>query len=116
MLQKEAQIILAKCNPKQLYGIRVEKQESQWLMTWAFPLNEQKANSEGFSKIMLSGNFEPDTKYPGCPYCGTKFFITCSCGKISCYHEGDKIVTCHWCGNSGEAEQTETDNVAGGGM
>lgn len=117
MLKKEAQVVLAKCTQKHLYGIRMEKQDSTWLMTWAFPLNEQKANAEGFSWVRLTGNCIPLEQYPGCPYCGTKLFVVCNkCGRLSCYHEGDKTVTCHWCGNSGEAVKTETDVIQGGDM
>jgi len=110
-MKVEAQIVLAKCRANQLYGIRVEKKDKDWLMTWAFKMNEKKAVSEGYTEQKkLEGSFPLAENYPGCPYCGAKQLILCeNCGKISCYHpEMGEVVTCQWCSQSGEAEAKST--------
>jgi len=85
-----ASVILAKCNVHSgTFGIRVEKRESDWVRTWAFPIDEAKAKREGFDKNKISGSLQATPDYPGCPYCGTYEFVQCGCGKISCYHESE---------------------------
>ncbi|MDO4310821.1 MAG: TerY-C metal binding domain-containing protein [Prevotella sp.] len=36
-----------------------------------------------------------------CPYCRSKLFYICRCGKTVCYH-GWRIVICSECGQTGE--------------
>jgi len=115
-MKVDAQIVPAKCRGNQLYGIRVEKRNREWFMTWAFKMDEKKAVSEGYTKQeRLEGSFPLAENYPGCPYCGTKELILCeNCGKLSCYHFGEgEVVTCQWCSQSGAAESKSTVGLEG---
>ncbi len=116
-MKKEASVILAKCAGDKLYGIRIEKRENDWVRTWAFKLNEEMAEKEGFDKTQFTGNFYTDEEYPGCPYCGAKKCFVCgSCGKVSCYDGSDRVV-CGWCGAKGAADNGGgTMDVSGGGF
>lgn len=116
-MKKEASVILAKCDNKQLYGIRIEKRAGDWMRTWAFPLSEENAEKEGFDKSSFTGYFLTDEEYPGCPYCGArKCFVCGNCGKISCYDGSDKVV-CNWCGQSMKtSREAGTMDVTGGGF
>lgn len=94
----EAQVLIAKCrNSKKTFGIRVERRDEGWCLTWAFKIDEKMASREGFEKTKISGNFYMDEEFPGCPYCGAMDFIQCGCKKLTCYDEG--IAECGWCGN-----------------
>lgn len=97
MAIKEAHIVLARCPQcnRHLYGIRVEKQPDHWALTWAFPIDESKAKSEGYDETVLNGTFHPSPNYNGCPFCGTKTFLHCPrCSKITCYH-GESLSLIH---------------------
>jgi hypothetical protein len=119
-----ATVILARCSKtKKLFGIRVEKREKQWYMTWAFPIDEEKAKHEGFNKnkVNLGG---VDDNYPGCPYCGDEGFGQCgSCEKNGCLgclgssetKSKKSLYTCPWCGNTCEMEFSDSINASGGG-
>ncbi len=114
---KEAQVVLARC-PKEhkTYGIRMEKKSGKWHLTWAFPINNTKAESEGYQKFQLSGEFQTDNNYNGCPFCRTRQFLLCDkCGKLTCYHN-ESHVTCAWCGNTGNAEIRNEFTLNGGEM
>lgn len=103
----EATVIIAKCvNTKKIYGIRVERRNNDWHKTWAFKINEKSAKREGFDKTVIHGKFRADDEYNGCPYCGSREFTKCGCGKISCWN-GEKIVRCAWCGAKGEISMVE---------
>ena len=116
-MKKEANVILATCKKDQLYGIRIEKRENDWVRTWAFRLQEEMAEKEGFDKVQLTGSFYTDDDYPGCPYCGAKKCFVCgSCGKVSCYDGSDRVV-CNWCGAGGRASRDDSAmDVTGGGF
>ena len=116
-MKKQANVILAKCRKDQLYGIRSEKRDHDWVRTWAFSLQEDMAQKEGLDKVQLTGSFYTDDEYPGCPYCGAKKCFVCgSCGKVSCYDGSEKIV-CNWCGASGKASADNSAmDVTGGGF
>jgi len=92
-------VILAKCHiHNDIFGIRVEDINSDWICTWAFKVTGKQAKDEGMSdNATLSGSFKQTASYPGCPYCGCKNFVLCSCGKISCWNGKDKSLKCHWC-------------------
>ena len=52
-MKKEANVILAKCKKDQLYGIRIEKRENDWVRTWAFRLQEEMAEKE--ERVIFGG-------------------------------------------------------------
>jgi len=112
-----ATVVLARCTKsKKLYGMRVEKRGNDWVRTWAFPIDEQKAKHEGFEANKVSGSMNAVDDYPGCPYCGQSGFVQCGgCDKISCWSNESNKFTCPWCGNSGEVQKAENFNVKGGG-
>jgi len=108
----QANVILCKCSPKHTFGIRVEKRSNDWVRTWAFKIDEERAKGEGYDGVKLTGTFEPVDNYPGCPYCGGTVGLSfCSCGRINCSSGGSDPVdidgeivverTCNWCGETG---------------
>ena len=81
-----ASVILAKCSASnKTYGIRVEMRGSDWVSTWAFPIDDGKAKREGFDRTKIKGTFQPVDGYPGCPYCNAQTLAQCPCGKMICY-------------------------------
>jgi len=113
----EAQVTLAKCKTGQTYGIRMEKMDSDWKMTWAFPIDEKKALSEGYNRSKITGCFSPIANYNGCPFCGAKQFMLCSdCGHLSCYQVGASVAKCYWCGNSGAVSTIDKVTLTSGEM
>lgn len=113
---KEASVVMAKCRKSKMpFGIRIEKRmDNVWYCNWAFKLSEKAALNEGYDNVMISGKVDIDDEYPGCPYCSTGGWFTCSCGKLTCYG-GESEVTCAWCGSSGGVKDAETFDLTGGG-
>ena len=110
-----ATVILAKCGANgKTFGIRVEQRGtsgessrgSDWVSTWAFPIDDNKAKREGFDRNKITGAFRPVDNYPGCPHCGSYELVQCGCGKMFCYKEGrtggksetKQELKCPWCG------------------
>ncbi len=112
----EATVAICKCKEShKSYGVRFEKIGfRQWNYTWAFPMNESSARREGYDSTMIDGTIEPDTEYPGCPYCGIKYFLVCSCGKLNC-NVGGTIATCEWCGATGQVTGYSGSGFRAGG-
>ena len=113
-----ATVVLAKCaKTKRLFGMRVEQRGKDWVRTWAFPIDEQKAKNEGFTANKVSGSMNAVDDYPGCPHCKASGFVLCSCGKISCWNGGSETNrhTCPWCGQTCEVKTAENFDVRGGG-
>ncbi len=113
----EANILLMKCpKTKKTYGVRIEKKsDGDWYRTWAFPIKERQAKSEGFDKTQVAGNLYPTEEYPGCPHCGSMNFVQCGkCKKISCWN-GEENLHCDWCGTemTNIVTATEKFNVSG---
>jgi transcription elongation factor Elf1 len=101
--------------------MRIEEQNNDWIRTWAFKLDEAKAEREGFNMENTRGSMKPAADYPGCPYCGSDSIARCSCGKLFCWHgeanrDGHASATCPWCGQTGDFELTEKINATGGGI
>ncbi len=98
----EARIGLCKCREAhKTYGVRFEKITGGWQGTWAFEINEAAARRERYGEDELTGNITFSEEYPGCPYCGTKGFAICSCGKLNCNNYYNGIFECEWCGSRG---------------
>lgn len=96
----EATVILMRCKKnKALSGIRVQKMEDDnWWMTWAFGISEKSAKNEGFSQHYSLKGMCGTSDYPGCPYCKSPGFVVCgNCNNLTCY-DGEKNITCAWCG------------------
>lgn len=106
MYRKDAQVVLCRCNKAhKTYGIRFERNNNEWLKTWAFKINEAMAAREGYDNDQIVGMFYSADDYPGCPYCGESDLIICGCGRIGCYIvDAYGNYSCEWCGNTGPVE------------
>ncbi len=116
----EAVVILEKCSKnRRAFGVRTQKMEDgDWWRTWAFPIDENRARSEGYDLTPIQGNLYRLEEYPGCPYCGAYNFVQCGrCHKISCWN-GEKALTCPWCENHMTNIITATDKfeLSGGDL
>lgn len=104
----EAQVALAKCNEsRKIYGVRMEKSSLGWMYNWAFALSDKRAKAENYEGTVIEGKIFPSSDYPGCPYCGTRFFVICtSCRRLNCNNTSSgKAFVCNWCGAKGELEE-----------
>ena len=113
----QATVVMAKCRrTKQPYGIRLEqKSDGVWYCTWAFKLSERAAAREGYGALRISGRFDVDIEYNGCPYCGARGWLNCgSCGNLTC-NAGETRVTCSWCNLSGESSSAVDFDLSAGG-
>lgn len=110
------EIVWARCRfNRQSFGMRFEEQgRGQWLADWAFPIKERAAQREQYSPAQITGAIGFDPRYPGCPYCHVVGLFRCSCGGVACWSEGERVVTCPWCGTSGEITDTLESLTAGG--
>jgi hypothetical protein len=96
-------IIMAKCSKtKENFGIRLEEKLSgQWVADWTFRMKAATAQREGYDQSRISGSFDIDDAYPGCPYCQDSGFVLCNgslfshCSKVSC--GSGSTHTCPWC-------------------
>lgn len=115
-LSSEAFAVMAICEEtKKTFGITVDRIcNRQYKFVWAFKIDKTKAHREGYDVHSVTGNVTLDPDYPGCPYCGSKQFYICACGKIVCYH-GQRVVTCPECGATGELTEVSEINIKGGG-
>lgn len=114
--KKEARIALCKCKEGQrIYGVRFERMGDNWKYTWAFPVKEASAKRENYDKTKIVGKIVPDCDYPGCPFCKTKDFVVCHCGKLSCHNEGVTKFTCNWCGLTGTLGSYDGSGFGSGG-
>ena len=113
-----AEVILMKCvSSRNIYAVRTEERDGDWVRTWAFRIKERTAMNEGFDKTVIHGNLYADDEYNGCPYCGATNFVQCGrCGKLSCWNKEERI-TCGWCGLTGDiTTTTDAINVRSGDM
>lgn len=122
----QAKVILGRCpyassKAENLFGMRIQKMGSDWVRTWAFKIDSERAYNEGYDKETTHGSFVPAAEYPGCPYCGSDNLAQCSCGKTFCFKKPEfqtKTIrlTCPWCGQVGVYNAAETLQVKGGGF
>ena len=122
----QAKIILGRCTyapskSETLFGMRIQKMGSDWVRTWAFKIDSERAHNEGYDRETTQGSFVPASEYPGCPYCGSDNFALCTCGKTFCFKKPEfetKTIrlTCPWCGQVGMYNAAETLQVQGGGF
>jgi len=112
----EASVMLAKCSKQnRMFAIRLEKRKNDWVSTWAFAIDEEKAKREGFDRTKITGSLRAVDRYPGCPCCGDNYLTQCGrCGKVSCDKGNSKMFHCPWCGNQGEIEYVDSFTVRSG--
>ena len=116
-----AKVILCKCpRSKDLYGIRIEERNNDWIRTWAFKITENRATREGYEKARCSGSMQPTPEYPGCPYCGLISIAQCRCNKLFCFSVNSEnlstILSCPWCGQKSEYKTVDTIEFEGKGI
>ena len=102
---KQQTVVLCRCpESKGLFGIRLDYLEGRWKAAWSFKLRESTAKREGFGNNHITYTGEYTEEFPGCPYCGSKYFVLCGmCDKLTC-DTPDVTTTCGWCGNTGVKE------------
>lgn len=103
---EEQGVVMARCSRGgQNFGIRFEeKGRGRWIADWAFATKEAvtKREREEDGGGEISGVFEFDAVYPGCPHCHAPSIFQCVCGEVACWDEESSTVTCPWCGTTVE--------------
>lgn len=109
--------IMAVCpEAKKYFGVTVDfLREDAYKFVWAFKIDREKAQREGYASRRVHGSVELDSEYPGCPYCKSKDFVFCSCGAVICRH-GQRIMTCPSCGRTGVITSVSSVSLRGGGF
>lgn len=98
-VKKIAQVLLCRCSQnKELFGITLEKRaDGDWNMAYSYPINENRAKSEGFDSNKITASLYLLNSFKGCPFCGSISFFQCGvCNRISC-KKNDDSVNCAWC-------------------
>ena len=114
----EVTIALSRCKESnKIYGVRFQKiRSNQWMYTWAFPVKEDTARREGYDSAVITGAVAPHEEYPGCPYCGSRYFVVCgSCGRLNCKIVTGDTFSCGWCGMTGRIVDYDGTGIQGGG-
>lgn len=122
----QAKVILAKCpyassKSDNLFGMRIQKVENDWVRTWAFKIDAERAKNEGYESSSTGGTFKPTQNYPGCPYCKSINLAQCRCGKSFCFKSENNNakairLACPWCGQTAVYMPTERLDLQGGGF
>ena len=112
-----ADIVVCRCEKtRNLYGMRVEeKSPGHWSATWAFPLRQDRIDSEGYGSALIQGKFSFAEGFPGCPSCQASSFALCNvCHRVGCSAANAAYFTCPWCSNAGPLAGTITELQGGG--
>jgi hypothetical protein len=101
---EEEGVVMARCSQTQQgFGIRFEeKGRGRWVADWAFATKETRARSASYDRGEITGAFEFDAAYPGCPHCRAPSIFQCVCGQVACWDGESHAVTCPWCGTTVE--------------
>jgi hypothetical protein len=101
---EEEGVVMARCSQTQQgFGIRFEeKGRGRWVADWAFATKETQARSASYDRGEITGAFEFDAAYPGCPHCRAPSIFQCVCGQVACWNGESHAVTCPWCGTTVE--------------
>ncbi|MBP7935815.1 MAG: hypothetical protein KA354_14300 [Phycisphaerae bacterium] len=97
-------MVMARCaGSKQGFGLKFKRKWwNKWVAIEAFPLAEAVTNRGGYGQAAITGSIVLDSPFQGCPYCGNPNIFRCGCGKVFCWDGKSRIVTCPWCGQTGE--------------
>lgn len=106
------------CNKsKENFGVTVDKiANNHYKMVWAFKLDRDRAKREGYDKKTAKGSLDNDVNYPGCPYCGCRQLVFCSCGAVTCWDGESRTITCPKCKQTGEIANVSSVDLKGGAM
>lgn len=117
-VKREEMVIMAACQQTKLpFGITVQRQEKNYVFTWAFRLNATSAKHEGFDKNKISGSIYNAEDYPGCPHCGATSWFKCGgCGKVVCMRPEQTYTRCPVCGHAGEVVTVDEFELSGGDL
>ncbi len=99
-VEEEKGIVVARCSQSgRDFGIRFEEQKrGRWTANWAFPHKETPSRKRtDYGRGEITGVFEFDAAYPGCPHCDAPSIFQCVCGKVACWDGNSQAVTCPWC-------------------
>ncbi len=99
-VEEDKGIVVARCSQNgQDFGIRFEEQgRGRWIANWAFPHKETPSRKrKDYGRGEITGVFEFDAAYPGCPHCDAPSIFQCVCGKVACWDGKSQAVTCPWC-------------------
>jgi hypothetical protein len=101
-VEQEEGVVMARCSRSgQGFGIRFEEQgRGRWIANWAFATKETSGRRESYGRGEISGAFEFDAAYPGCPHCRAPSIFQCICGQVACWDAESHAVTCPWCGTA----------------
>jgi hypothetical protein len=104
---EEEGVVMARCSQTQQgFGIRFEeKGRGRWVADWAFATKETRARSASYDRGEITGAFEFDAAYPGCPHCRAPSIFQCVCGQVACWDGESHAVTCPWCGTTVELRE-----------
>lgn len=97
-----AVVVTARCSRSKdsLFCIRAEEVLPDiWFCNWAFSIDQDVADREGYGEENIKGAVDIDEKrYPGCPYCRDTGFYECGvCSRLNCWNRKDEVMTCAWC-------------------
>lgn len=114
----EGLVVPAMCSgEKRYFGITAIRQGNDYIFSWAFKISESALKSEGFDKNSVHGNVFNSEKYPGCPYCGRKNWVSCGrCGTFVCAADDVKYFKCPKCGNEGDVVVCDDFELSGQGL
>jgi hypothetical protein len=101
-VREEEGVVLARCSRSGAdFGIRFEeKRHGRWEADWAFAIKSRSPKRERYGRRVISGAFDFDAEYPGCPHCGEPSIFQCVCGRVACWDGKQNTVTCPWCGKT----------------
>jgi hypothetical protein len=110
-------IVYCRCaRSRRQFAIRFEqKDKGKWLATWAFSVDKSSEKHATADQNVITGDFDLDSSFPGCPHCHAKSAFGCMCGKLGCWDGEARTVTCPWCSVTGrldgkvEGLSTQTD-------
>lgn len=91
----------AKCvQTKATFYIRYDKAaDGKWCKTYGVKAAPQGATGDIHSNVEIDISEARHGPQYKCPYCGNKSYIRCGdCGKLTCFHYGDKRFLCAHCG------------------
>jgi len=82
-----------------------------WTVVWVFPVYKLR-NNESLLPQNISNRIQLSQSYPGCPHCGNMGIGRCVCGKIFCFNNQHKTVTCPWCNTTSSVSEESSKSLS----
>ena len=112
---KESKLLLCKCaSTKKDFFTRLDRKkgENLWHFAYAFPFHiSLSGDSCVAAKREVINTGEDAEDWNGCPHCGNRCTIFCSCGTIFCAETIGTFVTCPGCNRSYQTYSASTFNT-----